>query len=154
MNNHFVGSLLRPDVYVLNFIDSYFDHDFNMHNDEKKLKFEPCIEQQFEEYYNTLGEGYVCSLIAPISQTYSEGSNIPKYLTPSPNPLINIYCPMFDNKCKELVLPDLPPMGPNILSSSSNKPRLVDGNYEGYKTLIHSPKSPKIISDYLPGYSY
>ncbi|CAB4273102.1 unnamed protein product [Prunus armeniaca] len=69
-----------------------------MHNDEKKLKFEQCIEQQFEEYYNTLG--------------------------------------------------------PNILPSSSNKHGLVDGNYEGYKTPIRSPKSPKIISDYPPSYSY
>ncbi|CAB4303714.1 unnamed protein product [Prunus armeniaca] len=96
-----------------------------MHNDEKKLKFEQCIEQQFEEYYNTLGEGYVCSPIAPISQTYSKVGS-----------------------------PDLPPMGPNILPSSSNKHGLVDRNYEGYKTPICSPKSPKIISDYPPSYSY
>lgn len=61
---------------------------------------------------------------------------------------------MFDNKFKELVLLNLPPMGPNILPSSSNKHGLVDGNYEGYKTLIRSPKSPKIISNYHPSYSY
>ncbi|CAB4302344.1 unnamed protein product [Prunus armeniaca] len=47
VNNNFVGSLLHPDVYgnVPNSVDSYFNHDFNMHNDEKRLKFEPCIEQ-------------------------------------------------------------------------------------------------------------
>ncbi|CAB4273573.1 unnamed protein product [Prunus armeniaca] len=49
---------------------------------------------------------------------------------------------------------DLPPIGPNILSSSSNNHGIVDGNYEGYKTPICSPESLKIISNYNPGYSY
>ncbi|KAB2627924.1 hypothetical protein D8674_032719 [Pyrus ussuriensis x Pyrus communis] len=106
---------------------------------------------------------------------FSHGSNMLVYPPQSPNPLINIYCPRYDEAAKNVILKDehfpsdLPGFGVNVIPpwsneigymkhGSSGKHPCINGDTDKLMTSGKQPSisgdTVKIISSFFSGDSY
>ncbi|KAM1013421.1 hypothetical protein FF1_043356 [Malus domestica] len=152
-----------PDFW--RYLQANFHVEFEF---EQNPTFDSGANQQFESPAKTTtawGEW----------KDFSHGSNMPIYPHPSPNPLINIYCPRYDEAAKNVILKDehfpsdLPGFGVNVVPPWSNEIGYVKHGSRGKQPcisadtekLMTSGKQPsisgdtvKIISSFFPGDSY